>query len=241
MRAIILAAGRGSRMENLTEDRPKCMVELHGRPLLQWQRDALSEAGITEVAIVTGYLREQLADKGLHEFNNPIWDRTNMVASLARADEWLQEGPCVVSYSDIFYDAEAVRQLMNSDADIAVTYDPGWLEIWSARFEDPLDDAETFRLDGDTITEIGNRPTDVSEVEGQYMGLLRFTPKGWAEANRIHNALPGDKGAKLDMTSLLRAVIDAGNVPVKGIAYTGKWGEVDSSEDLAVYARQPAD
>lgn len=239
MRAIILAAGRGSRMENLTEDRPKCLVELHGRPLLQWQLDALSEAGIEETAIVTGYLREQLANRGLHEFNNPIWDRTNMVASLACAADWLEQGPCVVSYSDIFYDAEAVRQLMASDADIAVTYDPGWLEIWAARFEDPLDDAETFRLDGDTITEIGNRPTDVAQVEGQYMGLLRFTPRGWAEARRIHLALPDEKAAKLDMTSLLRAVIQAGNIPVKGIAYTGKWGEVDSGEDLAVYAGQP--
>lgn len=238
MRAIILAAGRGSRMQHLTEDRPKCLVELHGRPLLQWQRDALSGAGISDVAVVTGYLREQLADRGLHEFNNPIWDRTNMVASLACASEWLQQEPCIVSYSDIFYDAEAVRLLMENDADIAVTYDPGWLEIWAARFEDPLDDAETFRLDGDRITEIGNRPTDVSEVEGQYMGLLRFTPAGWAEARRIHSALPEEKGAKLDMTSLLRAVIDAGNIPVRGVAYSGKWGEVDSSEDLAVYAGQ---
>ncbi len=93
MRAIILAAGRGSRMQHLTEDRPKCLVELHGRPLLQWQRDALGEAGIEDVAVVTGYLREQLADKGLHEFNNPIWDRTNMVASLACAADWLEQGP----------------------------------------------------------------------------------------------------------------------------------------------------
>ena len=239
MRAIILAAGRGSRMQHLTEDRPKCLVELHGRPLLQWQRDALSEAGVTEVAIVTGYLREQLAGRGLHEFNNPDWASTNMVSSLACAQAWLEQGPCIVSYSDIFYDSDAVGLLKKSAADIAVTYDPGWLEIWAARFEDPLDDAETFRLDGDNIVEIGNRPSDVSEVEGQYMGLLRFTPAGWAEARRIHAALPSDRAAKLDMTSLLRAVIDAGNVPVKGVAYTGKWGEVDSSEDLAVYAAQP--
>ena len=89
MKAIILAAGRGSRMKNMTDDRPKCMVELRGKPLLEWQLTALHEAGISEIAIVTGYKRELLANRAPMEFHNPRWAETNMVSSLACAQEWL--------------------------------------------------------------------------------------------------------------------------------------------------------
>ena len=124
MKTIILAAGRGSRMKNMTDDRPKCLVELHGKSLLEWQLEALRGAGISEIAIVTGYKRELLADRGLVEFHNSRWSETNMVRSLECAAEWLETETCVVSYADIFYDASAVRSLMSSSAKLAVTYDP---------------------------------------------------------------------------------------------------------------------
>ncbi len=76
MKAIILAAGRGSRMKSLTEERPKCLVELAGKALLDWQLEALREAGVSEIAIVTGYKRELLANRGLVEFYNPRWAET---------------------------------------------------------------------------------------------------------------------------------------------------------------------
>ncbi|MBF0128245.1 MAG: phosphocholine cytidylyltransferase family protein, partial [Magnetococcales bacterium] len=149
MKAIVLAAGRGSRMGDLTDDRPKCLVELGGRPLLEWQLAALRGAGIREIAIVTGYKSGMLRGRGLTGFHNPRWETTNMVSSLACAGTWLREGPCIVSYSDIFYEASAVSSLMASSAELAVTYDPGWLPLWEKRFGDPLRDAETFRLDGE--------------------------------------------------------------------------------------------
>src|SRR5579864_1590854 len=110
-RAIILAAGRGSRMKDLTDAAPKCLIQVRGRTLLDRQLDSLRAAGIDEIAIVTGYKRELLAGRADREFHNPTWERTNMVASLACADEWLREHVCVVSYSDIFFEARAVRSL----------------------------------------------------------------------------------------------------------------------------------
>ena len=58
MKAIILAAGRGSRMKNLTSDKPKCLVKLHGKPLLEWQLESMYKSGISEIAVVTGYKNE---------------------------------------------------------------------------------------------------------------------------------------------------------------------------------------
>ena len=70
MKAIILAAGRGSRMKKLTDERPKCLVKLRGKTLLDLQLDALKSAGISQIAIVTGYKRKLLANRGLQEFYN---------------------------------------------------------------------------------------------------------------------------------------------------------------------------
>lgn len=236
MRAIILAAGRGSRMKDLTDDRPKCLVELRGRPLLEWQLSALREAGIRDIAVVTGYRRELLTNRGLTEFHNERWAETNMVTSLSCAEAWLQETPCIVSYSDIFFAAPAVASLMGSHARLAVTYDPNWRALWEKRFGDPLLDAETFRLHSDsTLAEIGNKPKTIDEVEGQYMGLLRFTPEGWSEVVRIRSGLTPLECDRMHMTGTLQKVIEAGNVSVSAIPYAGTWGEVDSAEDLAAY------
>jgi len=236
MKAIILAAGRGSRMKNLTDERPKCLVELRGKALLEWQLKALHEAGISEIAIVTGYKRELLADRGLIEFHNPRWAETNMVSSLACAQEWLQAAPCIVSYSDIFYSSQAVKSLIDCSASLAVTYDPNWLELWTQRFGNPLLDAETFRLNSDnTLAEIGNKPKSVQEVQGQYMGLLGFTPEGWSEVLRIRADLLSAACDRMHMTGTLQRVIEAGNIAIAAIPYEFEWGEVDSAEDLRVY------
>lgn len=236
MKAIILAAGRGSRMKELTDERPKCLIELRGKSLLDWQLEALHAAGITEIAIVTGYKRELLANRGLVEFHNPRWAETNMVSSLACADAWLQNEQCILSYSDIFYNASAVESLIAADGLITVTYDPNWLELWSSRFGDPLLDAETFRITPEyTLAEIGNKPNSVDEVQGQYMGLLRFTPKGWEEVDRIRSGLTSDECDRMHMTGTLQLLIDAKCIQIKAVPYQGVWGEIDSADDLTVY------
>lgn len=235
MKAIILAAGRGSRMKNLTEERPKCLVELHGKHLLEWQLSALREAGIEEIAIVTGYKRELLASRGLVEFYNSRWAETNMVASLSCAQVWLKTGPCIVSYSDIFYSEQAVRLLVDCPAPLAVTYDPNWLKLWTERFTDPLLDAETFRIKPDnTLAEIGNKPKSVEEVQGQYMGLLRFSPNSWETLAKLREQLPPHIRDKMHMTASLNLLIQEG-VQIVGIPYYGVWGEIDTPSDLDVH------
>jgi choline kinase len=235
MRAIILAAGRGSRMGRETDERPKCLLELDGRPLLEWQMHALRAAGLDEVGIVRGYRGELLEGRAERLFDNPRWRESNMVSSLACAAEWLREAPCLVSYADIFYAPQTPAALVPADGDVAIAYDPRWRELWERRFADPLDDAESFRLDRDGwLVEVGRRPGCVEEIEGQYMGLLRFTPAGWAAAERVRAELSGERRERLDMTSLLDLMLARG-VRVRAVACAGEWGEVDRVEDLALY------
>lgn len=236
MKAIILAAGRGSRMKRLTDDFPKCLLEVQGRSLLEWQISALLQAGVDEIAIVTGYKRELLIKRGLKEFYNLRWFETNMVSSLACAREWLLKEACIVSYSDIFYDSSAVIGLLNTKANIAITYDPNWLRLWRQRFEDPLVDAETFRIDVDgTLLEIGGKPSTIEEIQGQYMGLLKISPQGWSEIERIRGDLPKHQQDNIHVTGILQKVIDGKNMSITCLPYVGRWGEVDNENDLSSY------
>ncbi len=77
MKAIILAAGRGSRLLSLTDDRPKCLVELYGKPLLDWQIKALRDAGIQDITVVRGYLKDKITGE-FETLENPRWFKTNI-------------------------------------------------------------------------------------------------------------------------------------------------------------------
>lgn len=235
MKGIILAAGRGSRMKSMTEDRPKCLVEIAGRSLLDCQRAALTGGGIDRLAVVRGYRGEAFEGRGLTLFDNPRWADTNMVMSLVQADPWLSAGPCLVSYADIFYPAETVRRLAEITGDIAISYDPNWLTLWQARFADPLADAESFRLnEAGQVVDIGRKVNSLEDIQGQYMGLLKFTPTGWAQVTGYLATLDPASRDRLDMTGLLSRLIARGIV-VHAVPGMPGWGEVDSESDLDYY------
>jgi choline kinase len=136
--------------------------------------------------------------------------------------------------------SSALSLLVNCAAPLALTYDFNWLAAWQKRFDDPLLDAETFRLKSDgALSEIGNKPRSVEEIDGQYMGLLRFTPESWKELSRIRADMGDLKRDRMQMTGALQKVIDAGRMPVYAVRYDGSWGEIDTPDDLIIYeARQ---
>lgn len=241
MRAVILAAGRGSRMKEKTDILPKCLTVLWGHTLLEWQIRAIRSAGISDIAIVTGYHAEEIKSRtaDVTFFHNGEWMTTNMVATLIKAEPWLKEDACLVCYADILYEPAAIRALMDASEDAALLYNTDFLPLWKERFENPLEDLETFRLDGaGRLVDIGGRAADISAIEGQYMGLLRFTPAGWEKLReKMAGRLPKPL-AEIDMTGLLSYVIKQG-VRIQGIPYAGLWLEVDSPEDLAVYEGWP--
>src|ERR1700685_3055824 len=147
MRAVILAAGRGSRMGALAQDRPKCLVELAEKPLIRRQIAALRAGGVSGIGVVRGYLGHLIDIKEVTYFENPRWAETNMVMSLVAATTWLQSDSVVISFADIFYRCDVVRDLIAAPGDLVVAFDRSWRSLWTRRFVDPLSDAETFRTD----------------------------------------------------------------------------------------------
>lgn len=239
MKAIILAAGRGSRMKEKTEILPKCLTELWGKSLLEWQIMALKTAGINEIGIVTGYHSDEIRKKepDLQYFHNEAWSKTNMVATLMKAEKWLKQDTCIVSYSDIVYGPCAISALMGTTEDISVIYYTEFLDLWKARFENPLEDIETFRLNGKWLAEIGQKAESLEEIEGQYMGLLKFTSAGWKTVKgKICQGTPKSV-EKIDMTGLLSHLLSQG-MKIETVSYDGVWLEVDSVEDLELYQKR---
>ena len=218
-------------MGDLTAHMPKCMVSVAGRTLLDWQLSALRAAGVREIGLVTGYRADDIRADDLTEFTNREWATSNMVRSLTCAGPWLVGADTVVSYSDIIYGPDAIAALLGARSPIAITYDPNWLAQWEARFDDPLSDAESFSVDGGQLTDIGRSNVSMDEIQGQYMGLLRFRPEGWEEVRRQVEDLGPAKADQIHMTDLLRRIIEAGRVGIAAIPYTGPWAEVDDERD----------
>ena len=236
MRALILAAGRGRRMGTVGDDRPKCLVELDGRPLLDRQIAALRRGGAQEIGVVRGYRSDMLSFPGLTYFDNERWAETNMVMSLAAAADWLRAGPVIVSYADIFYRGELVRGLLNAPGALVISYDRDWQRLWTRRFADPLSDAETFRVGASgELLEIGDKTTHIEDIEGQYMGLLKFTPSSWTIIEGLLAILDPPVRDRLDMTGLLRRLLAAKALPIGTYASHSQWGEIDNPGDAELY------
>ena len=229
-KGLILAAGRGSRMGSTTESSHKCLTMLKGKRLLDWQLSALRGAGIEDITVVRGY-RSELLQGDFKTAENPRWSETNMVATFFCAPKI--EIDTIVSYSDIVYSDEHIQKLKDQEGDIVITADKEWFKLWSARFEDPLDDAESFKANGNVLTEIGKDENKMEHIEAQFMGLLKFSPKGWELAFQIFNALEKNEQDKMDMTSFLSLLMERTDVKIAFIE--GKWCEVDSNEDVKVY------
>ena len=237
LKAIILAAGEGTRLRPYTLDRPKCLVEVDGLSLLDRQLAVLASEAIHPIVLIGGYRVEMLKRPGIELRINPRYAETNMVWTLFCAEDDL-EGDVLLCYGDIVYSREILQALLKSKADIAVAIDLDWESYWRARNENPLDDAETLKLAADgRILEIGQKPKSLAEIEGQYMGLMKFSAKGIQLLKKVfHDAksagcLRSKPLEKAYMTDLLQAMIDL-HYRLDAVPVHGGWVEVDTVDDL---------
>ncbi|CCG88939.1 transferase [Erwinia piriflorinigrans] len=152
------------------------------------------------------------------------------------AGEWLKAETCIVSYGDIFYSHHLVESLIDSSGEINLAYDPCAVELWQKRNEDPLSDLESFRIDNERILDIGGKINRLEEVQGQYMGLFKITPKAWGWIENFISSLSDDEMAKIDMTNLFSKLIITGH-EIFGTQNIHPWGEVDTPSDIDLYHR----
>lgn len=236
MNSLILAAGTGTRLRPITNDIPKCLVKIGNKSLLDWQLESLKKAGIKNINIVTGYKQDKIIKDREIKFNkiyfNKSYNSTNMVKSLLLAKD-LFYTDLLISYSDIIYKTEIVKLLLESKHKNVIIIDIDWYKLWSKRFKEPLDDAETLSFDKNfNLLNIGKKTRNINDIMGQYIGLMKFDNNtlGFLNNLDIENKIKNN----LFMTDLIRIFLK-NNIEIRVLPIKRGWLEVDSLSDLTLY------
>ena len=247
MNAIILAAGEGKRLRPLTNDKPKCLVELFGKTLLEWQLSIFKKCGINDICIVTGHNSQMFRYTNVDYIKNENYKTTNMMESLFCAKERFSQST-IVSYGDIIFEEKILRKLIDSEDDFSVIIDNNWKDYWSMRFDEPINDAESLSVDDNGyITSIGKKVKEISEIQGQYIGLMKFqngainTMKSFYEKctrnfknSKINPLNPKISFGNSFMTDFLQGLIDHG-IKLKAVNINNGWLELDNINDYRLY------
>lgn len=232
VRAILLSAGQGKRLLPLTSDRPKCLIKVGARTLLEWQVDALLETGVREIVIVSGYrsdLVEKLVQKRYArrpvriEFN-PFFDISDNLAScwIARG---AMDGDFLLLNGDIIFDTAVLRRVLDSDpAPITLT----------VNFKDEYDDDDMkVQLQRGVVRRV-SKTLAPQQTDCESIGMLYFRDRGPALfRDAIGNAIRHPASLKLWYLSIIDALAADGVVkpcPVTGLG----WAELDFPSDLDV-------
>ncbi|MCB9555030.1 MAG: phosphocholine cytidylyltransferase family protein [Deltaproteobacteria bacterium] len=240
MRAIIIGAGRGSRLMPLTRDVPKCFAEVGGRRILDWALAALREAGIEDIAFIGGYcidaVKRDYPELTFRENDN--WPNNNILQSLMYARDLMSDG-FICSYADILYRPRWVRALLASPHPIALACDSAWRLRYQHRSEHPEDDAEKVAVDGDRVLAL-NRTMSSDAAAGEYIGVARFNASAArafiasfdaAKARDDGGPYKGAKSfAKAYLIDHFQQLLDEGHT-LNAVLADGGYMEIDTQQD----------
>ena len=237
-KAIVLAASRGTELGTLTEDRPKCMVDVRGQPLLRRLVDTLNSGNVRDVTVVRGYRKEMVNLPSIKLVDNDLFANTGEAATLACAKETLQ-GECLIAYGDILFRQYIMDRLIETDADIVLVVDA----LWKDRDPDPRSRLRdlvsgstpfvTGYLDQGPVYAHSVGP-DLAEDDicGEWIGLAKLSEAG-SQAMRAELDRLGQSGklSTAGLCDLFNNLIDAGQ-EVQILYITGHWLDVDNRSDL---------
>jgi len=248
--AIILAAGAGNGMGELVRDRPKAMLDIKGKTILERQVGTLNALNVKHIAVVRGYRADAINLPNLNYFDNAEWATTGEVASLFAAAPALK-GRVIVLYGDILFDRAMVEKLLQCDADLALLVDRAISHPGAGA---PSETRQDF-VSLDAVAATDDRrflpsgvPTEIrrighnlsaGEVHGEWVGIAMLSAAGARRLVELHAAAQGEPDgafhdahnfAAAGLTDLFQHAIDAGLKAVAVETYKG-WMEVDTFAD----------
>lgn len=240
MKAIIVAAGPGSRLNPLTNEMPKCLLEVGGKTIIERALEALRENGIEEIAVVRGYCSHLIDYPNVTYYENPNYRENNILRSLFYAEGEMNDD-LIFSYSDIVYSSEIVAKLMECESEIALIVDVNWLQHYNGRDRHPISEAELVKVANGKVVKIGKGVVSPDEAHGEFIGLAKFSKSGAelmkAAYHRVaeeHPVAPFQNAASLEkayMTDMIQELVDNGSL-VQSIDIEGGWMEIDTQQDL---------
>ena len=240
MKAIIVAAGQGSRLLPITNDKPKCLLEIKGKTIMQRQLETLKACGINDIVVVRGYEGQAINYQGIRYCENTNYKNNNILRSLFYAESEMDDG-FVFSYSDIIFETGILEKLLQSEADISLVVDVDWIRHYENRYQHPVGEAELVEVKNGRITKIGKEICAPHEAYGEFIGLAKFTKRGTAVLKENYRGVasqyqnrPFQRAVSLEkayLTDMIQELIDRGYA-ISNVDIKGEWIEIDTSEDL---------
>jgi L-glutamine-phosphate cytidylyltransferase len=241
MRAIIIGAGRGSRLMPTTENAPKCFAEIRGKRILDWTSEALKGGGCTEICFIGGYRIEAVRREypGFVFRENRDWPDNNILVSLMCAED-LMDRPFVTTYSDILFTRQIVHDLVQSPDEIVLGIDTDWREHYRPRTKHPPHDAEKVITAGGRVERV-HRAIPYDDATGEFIGVAKFGAKGarqlrdfYHQRKRAFWGKPYREAATFQKAYLIHMFQD---MIEQGIAFghadtPGRYREIDTQEDM---------
>ncbi len=229
--ALLLSAGRGRRLAPLTDHRPKCLLPIASRRVLEWQIRALVEAGVHDITVVTGFraadvevlLRTIGIDAELRAVFNPFYARADNIGSCWEARYWIGSDTLLINGDTLFEPAVVTRVLTEARAPISVTID---------RKERYDSDDMKVRVAGERLVAIGK--TLAEPIDGESIGMIRFREGGGPRfVAALERLLRDEANLRRWYLSVIDELARAGGVEVVSIAGLA-WAEIDFPHDLPI-------
>src|SRR6185369_4244911 len=229
MKAVILAAGQGTRIRSVHGERPKCLIEVDNSTILDHQLEALSMAGVNEVAIVVGYEKAQIINhvtsrkpsriQRIHFIENPAFAITNNIYSLWLALEWLRGESFIVLNADVILDADIIDSAVRSNAPISMIVDPLW-----------RDETMKVIIHGDRVMQMSKKISR-ERFSGTYIGITIFSKAIQAQFFHKMSALISagrvNEFFNIAVQELVDEGVHVGYTSTDGLA----WAEIDDPTD----------
>jgi dTDP-glucose pyrophosphorylase len=228
-RAVILAAGRGTRMRELTNDVPKPMIKVRGKPVLEHIVQGLRDAGVCRFLIIVGYHAEtvlnffgdgQRHNVAIEYATQTVQDGTGRVVNLAR--DFTGGSPFVLSYGDILIGQENYKRVVDLSDDVESV-------ITVTRGEDVGKGGAVFVNEQMELVDLREKPKPGEPTSPWYnAGLYAFRPSIFEFIARLK---PSPRG-EYELTDAVRDLAGSGR-KVKVLQLTGEWADVRDPEILA--------
>jgi choline kinase/predicted SAM-dependent methyltransferase len=240
MKAIILAAGQESRLDEICQGKPKCLMNIEDNTLLEIQINTLHACGIEDICVVRGYEGEKINVPGLRYYDNPDYSNTNTLYSLFCAREELV-ADVLILYSDIIYEEQVVKRLIESTHDIALGVMVNWKEAFQQRDKIAREEFEMVYFDSENrVQKIGKMLTEEYETQGQFIGMVRCSRRGaeilvrnYDRAKKYHSGKPFGRANVIEnamQTDLFQEMAELG-VPLHCVVIERGWMEIDTPQD----------
>ena len=239
-KALIIAAGLGSRLKKHTENLPKCMLDFGGKTLLQRQLDAYKKCGVKDISLIRGYKKEKINYKGIKYFENQDYKNNNILNSIFYAEKIIN-GNIIISYSDILFDSSVVERTLDSDHDISVVVDIDWRGYYVGRKDHPISEAENVIFNSNNeVEKIGKINTGNEVVHGEFIGMIKLSNRGteifkehFHRLKKIYWNKPFQRAnifQKAYLTDFIQELVDIG-IKVHCVIIESGWKEIDTVED----------